>query len=493
MKKWQKVNPWIYNNDIIHGFLDPTQWPEEWSYIPRTYLHQFFRKCNTGPTTKHNLSAIWLAYYLSCPINQELTGRTQCRVTDISHSSGLLVGASDAFFTTNLDIITAAKLVQNSDTVFRNAIAKDLQSSGQDAALFLRGVEQKASQYLAEDDICGRIDICADIKGAILKKGSLAFVTGGCSVGKSKIVAGVVRALCDTHTDITKGKQEGVRRGSGGVAVVMVDGRDKCHLVSALSQVANRQATNRGIVPSPTPSTALVVAFDFTGIDFPLDVAEAVGVLARHPQDTHTNHTVLILDEANVFLQPTGKYAEHARQLDALVKNTKARLMSVLLVSAQGLPYHLLDLGMDAGISTLVIGEPSPRECLALLQRLGVGGHLSRALLDSYGGKVYQICTFLERLPSRADQGAKGEILRVLRQLARTGFLPMDDNKLARLLTKCNVCAFLTQDAVQYQVPEVVRANRAGLVPGSQLLRVLIARRLAQIEIDRLMDRHEHR
>jgi hypothetical protein len=51
MRKWQKTNPWIYNKDILHGFLDPTQWPGEWSYIPRTYLHQFFRKCNTGPTT----------------------------------------------------------------------------------------------------------------------------------------------------------------------------------------------------------------------------------------------------------------------------------------------------------------------------------------------------------------------------------------------------------------------------------------------------------
>ena len=78
----------------------------------------------------------------------------------------------------------------------------------------------------------------------------------------------------------------------------------------------------------------------------------------------------------------------------------------------------------------------------------------------------------------------EAKILRVLGELARTGFVPINrDSKLARLLTKFNVCTFLTEEAVEYQVPEELRAGRAGLIPSSQLLRVLIAKMLTEIEV----------
>ncbi|KAJ1399908.1 hypothetical protein B484DRAFT_406158 [Ochromonadaceae sp. CCMP2298] len=59
-------------NDKILGSRngDPTQWPEEWSYIPRTYLYQHWLKFNKQPTARHNLPAIWLAYYLSYTSSQ---------------------------------------------------------------------------------------------------------------------------------------------------------------------------------------------------------------------------------------------------------------------------------------------------------------------------------------------------------------------------------------------------------------------------------------
>jgi hypothetical protein len=140
-----------------------------------------------------------------------------------------------------------------------------------------------------------------------------------------------------------------------------------------------------------------------------------------------------------------------------------------------------------------------------------VGEYLSSALLDCYGSNVYQICMFLQKLPYvyerahtkinifmgpmmninralyewKADNGEEFVIREVLEELARTGFAPMSDNKVARLLTKFNVCTFLTADAMEYQVPEGLRRSysREGLIPASQLLRVLIAWKLMQMEV----------
>ena len=100
----------------------------------------------------------------------------------------MLSGATDEFFTTNLNIANAAKLILDSDTLFRGAIARDVQSAGTDAGTYLREMDMKATQYLEKDDICGRAAIIGNIKDVILEQGSLTFVTGGRSVGKSKIM-----------------------------------------------------------------------------------------------------------------------------------------------------------------------------------------------------------------------------------------------------------------------------------------------------------------
>jgi hypothetical protein len=433
------------------------------------------------------------------------------------HQTGLLVGASDNFFTRNLDISSAAKLVRYSDTVFREAIEKDLEECGKNATSYLHEVKTKASKYLKGDDICGRSDICARIKDAMLENGSLVFVTGGRSVGKSKIVANIVKAIGEAQAAGTVMDPPQPR-----VSVIMVDGRLRTDLVLALSEV---QATAVATQDMPTlehsaqPITALAVDFDFKDLNFAHgDVLDAVETLAfEHPQDT--SHTVLILDEADTFLDCTGKDGAAARVkalLNAVVLYTKQKqTMSVVLVSSdEGLAYrrlHELEINPDHITSTFVINEATPRECLDLLRtKFGVGEHLSSALLDCYGGNVFDMCMFLKRLPSLYSSAAseinvfmgpalgisraisawtadkdndKAKILQVLAELARTGFVPMNaGDKLTRLLTKFNVCAFLTKDAVEYQVPKEVRAKRMGLIPASQLMRVLIARKLAQIE-----------
>ena len=82
------------------------------------------------------------------------------------------------------------------------------------------------------------------------------------------------------------------------------------------------------------------------------------------------------------------------------------------------------------------------------------------------------------------DNGEEAEMLKVLEELARTGFYPLlIDNKLARLLSKFHVCMYLSEAAVEYQVPGEIREGRAGLIPESQLMRVLIADYLVEMEV----------
>eukprot|EP01031_Cornospumella_fuschlensis_P024149 gene24149-29209_t len=433
--------------------------------------------------------------------------------------AGLLEGASNTYFSTNLNIANAAKLVQNSDAIFRRAIAKDVESSGKDALLYLRELNNKASHYLKEDAICGRSEICADIKNtAILNEGSFAFITGGRSVGKSKIFRSLAKAIGEFQS-----KEIAIDEASEHtrVSVVMLCGRENTDLVRALDEVASEallsSAAANNLPSFISSGPGLAVDFDFWGINFAGGtIAEAVGALAmNHPQNT--NHTVLILDEADSFLQCTDKdtpdkQAAAKELFNAAVLYTKElRHMSVLLVSSdERLPFHIRNLGVNPChiTHTFVINEPTPRECLDLLQKqFGVGEHLSSALLDCYGGNVYEMCMFLIGLPHayesvrskidifmgpatyigkalyqwKTEKGGEAEIRKVLEELARTGFVPMQSSsKLAQLLTKLNICVFLADGAEEYQVPTELRAQRAGLIPASQLLRVLIAWELAQ-------------
>lgn len=432
----------------------------------------------------------------------------------------MLAGSSDRFFTNSLNLDAAAELIQTSDTVFRTAIAKDTESSGKPTMVYLQEVMDKATQYMENDEICGRGAITADIKQCMLQKGTLAFVTGGRSVGKSKILNSIVNSI-DEDQGIMKPRLPQAR-----VAVFMVDGRKTTDLAKAMSDLATGDivaATNKLVKGIPVSSITfpygVSIGFDLSSMDFAVrGVTQAVDTLANK-RSRNTDHSVLILDEANAFLRCAGDKAamERAKELfDAVVWNTKQNnRMSVLMVSSdEGLPYHLADLNMNPHhiSKTLVISEPSPRECLDLLQeKFGIGEHLSHALLDCYGGNLHQICLLLKALPSAyereeyeinvfmgpasdvsnalavwlADTGDLTEIVAVLEELARTGFVPVSNfnSKLARLLTKLNICAYLTRDAVEHQVPKKLRAKRAGLIPSSQLLRVLIANELVQIKV----------
>jgi hypothetical protein len=61
MRRWTNANPWIHNKNFHFSFMDPSMWDDAWSYIPRTWLRDFYMIHNKR-ATRHNLPAIWLAY-----------------------------------------------------------------------------------------------------------------------------------------------------------------------------------------------------------------------------------------------------------------------------------------------------------------------------------------------------------------------------------------------------------------------------------------------
>ncbi|KAJ1419367.1 hypothetical protein B484DRAFT_433777, partial [Ochromonadaceae sp. CCMP2298] len=66
--------------------MDPAMWPEAWGYIP--WLRDFYMIQNKR-AVKHNLPALWLAYFLSCPFTDDGKKRQPRKITNIHHPSGV--------------------------------------------------------------------------------------------------------------------------------------------------------------------------------------------------------------------------------------------------------------------------------------------------------------------------------------------------------------------------------------------------------------------
>ncbi|KAJ1418981.1 hypothetical protein B484DRAFT_400335 [Ochromonadaceae sp. CCMP2298] len=88
MRLWTITNPWINNKNFWYHFLDPTMWPPAWAYIPRTWIQNFYNIANKR-TAKHNLPALWLAYFLSCPFTDDGKKRQPLKISDINQPSGI--------------------------------------------------------------------------------------------------------------------------------------------------------------------------------------------------------------------------------------------------------------------------------------------------------------------------------------------------------------------------------------------------------------------
>jgi hypothetical protein len=241
---------------------------------------------------------------------------------------------------------------------------------------------------------------------------------------------------------------------------------------------------------------------------------EAVEKLAN-TLEGGVSHNVLLTDEAdkNMPTTPSRNTLTDFRDFyGSIVLWTKQILkVSVFwITSTQDFRARLEDLDCTSGHIThvLVMAEPSPKDTLDWLESLGVGENLRGVLVNLFGGHVYEICQFLIDLPCDVEQdkvclplagadsvnkaigswiavgGSYKEIRRVLQEVARTGFCPMVDvtASMAHILTHTKVCTTLTNDAIEFHVPPSLRRGRGGLTPESQLMRLMIASQLEEMD-----------
>jgi hypothetical protein len=149
----------------------------------------------------------------------------------------------------------------------------------------------------------------------------------------------------------------------------------------------------------------------------------------------------------------------------------------------------------------LVLSDVPPKDMLALLKCWGVRPKPAYLLVDIYGGHVLQIsqaiCELYDeqektKIGSSFISGLRGQLIRCIAEskvlkiekevkkglstLMETGFNPCEFiSPVSDLFTKCNVAGFIEEDAkipglsssFQYQLP--------GLVPSTQMIRVVFA------------------
>lgn len=135
------------------------------------------------------------------------------------------------FYTTNMDISGTACLVKSFDRVARDALKADMEhlsaeySSQQE---YLDSIDYKLSQCAEHGDAVGREKELRMLKGFLSKKGRISFVSGGPSVGKSKLIKQAIK-------DVT------ARGNPTKVKVILLDGRDVESLPDALAKKAGKE------------------------------------------------------------------------------------------------------------------------------------------------------------------------------------------------------------------------------------------------------------
>ena len=155
----------------------------------------------------------------------------------------------------------------------------------------------------------------------------------------------------------------------------------------------------------------------------------------------------------------------------------------------------------------IFVGEVSPKDMYQLLTcEWGVGERLAVTLIDHYGGNIWDVYQALLRLstdresfyagdPSISSQvirclkwkgnqdGDHEKMVEALRQLAVTGFCPIDgyDDPIANVISANNIGGVVSKGAIIIGLPiEVWKSTNCkhGIVPSKQSVRLTIAEEL---------------
>lgn len=400
------------------------------------------------------------------------------------------------------------------DEIVRRAIADDLKFSSisfsdheyASVVAYLETVSENVRKFRTTGGVVGRQRERELIKKFFQTKGTMAFICGGPSVGKTRLLDDIIRV------DTQMRNLEGSAGRYMPVRFVRFDGR----AVDSLHKALQQEVQKKGVLPSGSAVemdiAGIMVKMPLTGGSEVAVVADCVTALWEQTQ-AESEHVVVVLDEASAFLQTTDKaVADTVKLYNTLVLHTKqtSHMSALLLSSDEALPFRLDDLKLNSAHlrETLVVGEAAPQEMLKELETLGVGKNLRELLVRIYGGHVWQVDIALDRLVMAIKAGDRVRVLRgpmdsikvasalweeqkgdrerlvgVLEEVARCGFYPLDkDDALARVLTKSNACTFLTDDTTEFFIDPAVRLERSGLTASTQLVRVLIPIVLQQRE-----------
>jgi hypothetical protein len=192
--------------------------------------------------------------------------------------------------------------------------------------------------------------------------------------------------------------------------------------------------------------------------------------------------------------------------------------VNVILISSEhAFPYRLrdprLDFNLDNCNGYIYAGEVPPKDMYELLTaKWGIESNIALALINLYGGHVYDMMLAIERLQSRKhkfnwyfDSNLSDNVKRclkwnfekcednvrmrdTLRQLAITGFAPLDDinDPVAIKISENNVGGTVKKTGITIGLRDEVWLETKyenGIVPTKQAMRLVIAK-LLEIEKD---------
>lgn len=171
----------------------------------------------------------------------------------------------------------------------------------------------------------------------------------------------------------------------------------------------------------------------------------------------------------------------------------------ILVSSEHSFPFRLSDLGFNMADITdyIFAGEVPPNKMLRLLrEEWGVKDHLASALLEHYGGHIYDmylkipeilVTRDLEAIDAsvygcviqclKVDATLLPQMIQVLRDLVETGFSSLDDplDPVAEVISRNNIGGVIRKQATTIGLPRSVFKTNFGIVPSRQSTRLSIA------------------
>ena len=306
--------------------------------------------------------------------------------------------------------------------VFYDAAKADaaLRNWGVDSYLDQMG--SKMIELLQEEDVFDRVSLKDSLQRKAATKGSLTFVTGSRSIGKTKLLGRFAEEHKSSDSDLMVIFVNG-RSGSvaTGIKSALNDLKDKqwyddinWSKIKDLMQSANQAsksltATNPAAAAGAEAATCgLSHMFDLlklTGEDESAELISLITIIA----EAKGKHPCLIIDEANLV----AKANEDTQLLSRIIKHTKEdfKLSVILCTSVHSYP-AVMNKHFNFGFATSRLAEElSPKTMFDILTKeekivgdgkkeklVGMGPNLSRLCVASCGGNLLRVHTTIQQL-----------------------------------------------------------------------------------------------